>query len=410
MKALKHAFIPLLGITQSGDTMLSVILVWTALKAASGTTALGIVLAITSFLPYALQLVFPKIKGLIGQAPEKCFAYARALGLIIAISGLLMPLPLSPAALYTIAGSFALVNFFSQQCLEVSMSNMVLTKRISSSEGSRVLQSGIQLGAFVGGAMGGVLLDAAGLRGVFAYLCGTLLFGFFIPAVLKALGNGKPETHAQQDVSAGKGQVPPLNTFDVSNRAILRSAILCIGLATVQLGAFNYLIPIEFMHGKHWQASSFGIVLGAAGVGALVATFPLIASRFQKTLVAIAALGIAISDVMLWRTANVFVAASATFILGYCLNTVRIAQRERIFASINSPIEGATWAGHVTVVTQVTRSFMPLLLAFVMRGVGGDSAGELLGAIGLAVGCGITLLHLSQTYKTGIHVNRVGRA
>ena len=75
--------------------------------------------------------------------------------------------------------------FLAQQSLETMMLTFVLAGTIDPREGSRLLQTGTQPGAFVGGAFGGLrLFERAGIHVIFLVPCATVLVGALAPMLL----------------------------------------------------------------------------------------------------------------------------------------------------------------------------------------------------------------------------------
>jgi MFS family permease len=396
MRQHKAWLIVLLAITLSGDTMLTVALIWTATSTSSSTIPLGLTLALMSVVPYGLQVAVPRLKAWVAHGPMRAFATARSAGLVVAAAGLLLPSPLSLWALYGIAGVFTLTVFIAQQALETMMAGLALRKVLTAKEASRISQAGIQLGAFVGGALGGLLLDRAGIKWTFAVLMGTLAVGALIPALLREtaghLQNATPAAGsggAMRDGAAAR-------EADSSRHVILWLSLVGIAALTVQLGAFNYLIPIILQKQKQWAASDYGLISAAAGVGALVATVIGVGKRGERWNVLASVFAIALADYGLWASGSVILAAGLAFMVGYAFNTLRIRQREFIFENVSNDQESAEWAGRTTVVFQVMKAVMPLFLALSLERMGLERAGPMFAIAGCSVAACLLVLLIQQ--------------
>ena len=396
MKMRKNWLILLLAITLSGDTMLTVALIWTALATSSSTLPLGLTLALMSAIPYTLQRLVPRLQAWITHGPLHAFAAARVAGLLVAAAALLLPSPMPLWALYTAAGAFTLTVFIAQQSLEVTMAGLALRQVLTAKEASRISQAGIQLGAFVGGALGGLLLERAGIEWIFIALLATLAVGAMIPVLLRqaatqlqnALPSPSPGTASHQQAAGRTTGAPRFTT--------LWLALLAIAALTVQLGGFNYLVPIILQKEKLWAASDYGLISAAAGVGALIATVVVVGGRGERWTIGASVLTIGLADYGLWATSSVLAAAGLAFMVGYAFNTLRIRQRELIYENVVSDQESVEWAGRSTVVFQVLKAIMPLALALVIDRVGIRHAGPVFALVGISVAASLSILMIQQ--------------
>lgn len=400
----RFGLIGVLAFTQSGDTMLNVALVWTALRESSSATTLSIVLTVMTIAPFLVQLLLPRTKQWMAGKPAEAFRIARLSGIAIGVAGLLLPAPLSLGVLYALAGAFAVVVYLAQQSLETMMSKFVLAGTIDSGEASRVLQSGTQLGAFVGGSLGGLLFETAGIRAIFIVLCATVFVGALAPTLLSRSA-AKPSAERAGGAAAEAG--PKLVPGSPAQRlTVLWSALIAIGLLTVQVGGFNLFVPVLCEKVKHWQASDYGIVTASAGLGALVATVRLVPARFQLALMLGAIGTIAACDVGLWLTGNVLLAALFAALAGFSVNTLRIAQRASIYENVANTEEGAEWSGRTTVMFQATKATVPLVLAGALAVYGIGSAGAAFAVTGAVLGSLLLVLVLQQLRLTSLMAGR----
>jgi hypothetical protein len=395
----KFLLIAVLAFTQSGDTMLNVALVWTALRESSSATTLSIVLTVMTIAPFLMQVLLPRTKQWMAGKPAEAFRIARLSGIAIGVAGLLLPAPLSLGTLYALAGAFAIVVYLAQQSLETMMSKFVLAGTVDSNDASRMLQTGTQLGAFLGGSLGGLLFETAGIRAIFAVLCATVVVGALAPSLL-ARATAKPAgKHAEGAAQAAPRVVPG---SPAQRLTVLWSALIAIGLLTVQVGGFNLFVPILCEKVKHWQASDYGIVTASAGLGALIATVRLVPARFQALLGFAAILAIAGCDVGLWLTGNVLLAALFAALAGFSVNTLRIAQRASIYEHVANPEEGAEWSGRTTVMFQATKATVPLVLAGALAVYGIGSAGAAFAVTGAVLGACLLMLVAQQIRLSGV--------
>jgi hypothetical protein len=398
VKTGKTWLILLLAITLSGDTMLTVALIWTALSNSQSFLPLGLILALMSAVPYAIQLVLPRMKGWIARRSLHAFATARFAGFLVALTGLLLPAPLPMWGLYGIAGAFTMTAFVAQQSLESTMAGLALRQVLSAKEASRISQAGIQLGAFVGGALGGLLYERAGIQWTFVALIGTLAVGSLIPVLLRGTAEQLESDNPSPAHGAGGASRDATAALSAdSPRAIaLWLALLGIAILTVHLGAYNYLIPIILQKGKQWAVSDYGLVSAAAGFGALLATVIVVGRRGERWNVTLSVFTIAIADYGLCAAGSVLLAAGLAFLIGYAFNTLRIWQRKLIFENVTSDQESVEWAGRTTVVFQLLKAAIPLLLALLIERLGTEQAGTLFVLTGCTIATSLLLLMTRQ--------------
>ncbi|WNG20889.1 hypothetical protein [Cystobacter fuscus] len=397
MKTGKTWLILLLAITLSGDTMLTVALIWTAMANSQSFLPLGMTLALMSAVPYTLQRVFPRMKEWIARRNMQAFATARFAGLLVAASGLLLPSPLPMWGLYAVAGAFTMTAFVAQQALESTMAGLSLRKVLSAKESARISQAGIQLGAFVGGALGGLLYERAGIKWTFVALIGTLAVGALIPALLPGSAEQLTSTHPSKEAGGSSTDATDdAPAADSSRSLVLWLALVGIAVLTLHLGAYNYLVPIIMQKQKLWAVSDYGVVSAAAGFGALLATSIVIERRGELWNVALSVVALALADYGLWATGSVLLGAALAFLIGYAFNTLRIWQRKIIFENVTTDEEGAEWAGRTTVVFQLLKAAVPLFLALAIDRMGTEQAGPMFVFAGCAIAMSLVLLITRQ--------------
>lgn len=179
----KISFILFLAITLSGEGMLTVTLLWTILDKGGSATNIGLILAIMSVVPFLIQKYVRPVRAVLTHRPLQVFALARLGGLVVLGLPLLFPEEMMIYSLYLLAGLFSVILFLSTQSLEAYMSHMVLEGALSADQASNTLQTSIQIGAFGGNALAGLLLSLGGFFTVMLGLAVSLGIGMVLPYV-----------------------------------------------------------------------------------------------------------------------------------------------------------------------------------------------------------------------------------
>lgn len=179
----KISFILFLAITLSGEGMLTVTLLWTILDKGGSAINIGLILAIMSVVPFLIQKYVRPVRTVLTHRPLQVFALARLGGLVVLGLPLLFPEEMMIYSLYLLAGLFSVILFLSIQSLEAYMSHMVLEGALSADQASNTLQTSIQIGAFGGNALAGLLLSLGGFFTVMIGLAVSLGIGMVLPYV-----------------------------------------------------------------------------------------------------------------------------------------------------------------------------------------------------------------------------------
>ena len=172
-------------------------------------------------------------------------------------------------------------------------------------------------------------------------------------------------------------------------------SLVVIGLIAVQVGAFNFLMPIVFMKTKGWTVADFGIVSSAAAAGAILVGYPrrLFSPpgwrrQFLVIVGSLLACGVMVTSNLFFL---VFVGA---VLLGAGNSIGRIMQRSYLFDSVFSKSAAVDWATRFNFSNQLGRAFAPVLFACAISYMKWDPA-SLFVSVGAAVAiCATAVLAL----------------
>lgn len=387
-------FIIVLALTLSGEGMLTVTLTWTILDRGGSVTQLGIILALMSILPFILQKYFSKLRILIANSPLLLFSICRGIGIIVALYSLFNAKHIGVNSLYIFAGIFSVILFLSTQSLETFMSQLVLKRKITSEKASNLLQTSIQLGAFGGNAIAGFMLNMGGFSYVLCALIVSLGIGVFVSFFTRRLEDNKNDNSEKQQINIERTPVTNLK----SNTLVLTLTVLAVGILTVQLASFNFLIPIIYHDVHKWNPSEYGMVSSAAGVGALLAT---LIGKYEKYIPTYIFLLLALIDLTLGFVNSWFISILCALCLGFVFNRSRIFQRQLMFDHIFMKEETVVWTGRSTLVLQITKAATPLFLSIPLEWIGNKHSGALLGGVGISVVLLLSVVYYFESKNGG---------
>lgn len=385
-------FVLTVAITLSGDILFKMALVWNTLKEQGSIQHLGIILALMTIAPVIVQRCLPKLKQSIYQTPALVFSRIRIIGVVFSILLITLPTSSSIYTIYFTACIFAILVYFTQQSLETTISHLVAEKKLKADFAAKTLQASIQSAAFIGLALGGYLLDTYSMQAVYIALLATMLTGILIPIAVKELTTNKIEE---------KNEKATLDKqTDDFNQAIKTNITLCLCafiLLAIQLGSFNFLIPIIFQKLKLWSAMDYGIMMALVGLGALATSV----SQFNKSTSAVVlftsyilmpSLPIAVSIIE-----NKYCVYFLSFFSGYSFSYIRMQQRIRVYSLTTNKTVSSQIAAKLTAVNLITAATIPLAVSYMLLILENQFNIELLGIIGFIVSCLIiSLFHLQS--------------
>ncbi|MCM3216671.1 MFS transporter [Niallia taxi] len=362
--------------------MLNLMLIWTILEKKGSIVHLGIAICIMSIVPYLVQKYVKSLKLLMSTKPLIVFGSVRILGILVLAMMFFVLDTNSVYTYYLVGGIFACIFFLSMQSLEAYMSQKVIEGKINSSVASNNLQAAVQVGAFGGNSLTGILLAVGGIKLVGLILSLTLIIGVCIPLFLPLLADQKTKGISNlKKQEATEEEEVTLNP-SINKNVILSLTVIGVTVLTIQLASINFLLPIIVHDVFEWSSVQYGVIGAAMGLGAFVAT---ILGKWNKYVPNSIFILILVIDLLIGQLAYWSVAIVLGFVLGLVFNHSRIYQRILMFNFITSNDETVIWSGRTTVAFQFTKALIPLVLVFPLSLIGDHNAGLLLGIIGVIV-------------------------
>lgn len=370
-------FILFLALTLCGEGMLTVTLVWTVLDKGGSAAHVGIILALMSLVPFLVQKWSRRVRAWMTHQPLMMFGTARLIGLLALGIVFLQGAEVGITGLYLLAGIFSIILFLSTQSLEVYMSHLVLEERLSSAQASSFLQTSIQIGAFGGNAIAGFLLETGGFQWVLIGLGTSLGIGMLFPFLVRFIGefSGSGPANAKRTATLADRPVQ-------MRKQVLSLTIMAVILLTIQLAAFNFLLPIFFHDVREWSPMQYGFVSSAAGLGALLAT---LVGKWERFIPKRSFLWIAVLDLLLIAIHHWTAAIVIGFFIGFVFNRNRIVQRSMMFDHLTNKTETTLWTGRSTLAFQFMKAAVPLMLLIPLEWAGNQSSGIVFAVVGIGV-------------------------
>jgi hypothetical protein len=145
----------ILSFTLAGDSLFSVAIIWRVLEQGGSAKILGLFLCLVMLLTWILQETNVRFKNALQKDPRKSFAFVRIAGVLFSLIFLLMLQKENTVMLYIAGMVFSILSFLTMITVEAIMGQEVLRGRLSSNKASRILQTAIQISAFLGASIAG---------------------------------------------------------------------------------------------------------------------------------------------------------------------------------------------------------------------------------------------------------------
>ncbi len=347
-----------LSFTLAGDSLFNVAIIWRVLAQGGSAKTLGLFLCLVTILIFILQEFSGKFKKLLQSNPQRSFTWVRITGVISSLGFLPLLWRENTVMLYLAGMIFAILSFLTMITVEAIMGEEVLHGRLSSNKASRILQTAIQISAFLGASIAGFVLSIGNMKSVLivnamTYASGALFF-ILLSRHIKSKNNIKQSSNDSSN-----------KLFRVTHTGILWVSLIGLAILTLQISAFNFLVPFISQYEKAWTATEFGYIDAAAGLGAFFCTFVMTERGYLSYIWLFSFIGILIGDCLFRFLNNPYYVAVGVFFLGFFVNAFRIKLREFMYESVSSTNEILLWTGRMTAMNAFIKAVSPLALAFI---------------------------------------------
>ena len=316
-------FYPYVTLFATIDLIVNTGLIWSSLQLTGSPLIIGLILSIATLVPF----VFKQLMSRLDKRPRKLFSLRFAfLSRIVgyAVIGLtFMALSKVNVSMIILAAFISgIINFISLSHFETQNTLYVLQEQIHKKLAARVIETAIQIGACAGSFFGGVLIDYLSLPH-FMTLVASLAIVF---SLLALMGLPKPSTLSAAPAEKQQSATPAPCKPSRYDAWLVIIFALGLGIIGFHIGSFNILVPVVYQKINLWSASLLGSASAAAGAGAFLASL----SPNSKRWVPLCGLLIAVSDGVVVFSKVAWISIGICFILGFCINYIRIAIRERL--------------------------------------------------------------------------------
>ncbi|VEJ44885.1 hypothetical protein [Bartonella vinsonii] len=322
-KELVFRFYGLVVVLYLSDMVLFLSNLWNAYRITSSPVFLGVTMALGTFTPYLL-----KKSGRVHIKPSLQLVdlYKRRI-VIYSLLFLITLFHYSDSFLGVISVSISIgyLSSITLSTLETYNTKLALSGYISAQKAARIMQTVVQIGAFLGAAFSGYLLEVTsprgaaagvGYNGLIAAICMFDIIVSFVAGYVifrdeySATGAAPPATEKEQTAA------PKVDGLSLE----LKLLCVCIGLIGFHICAYNTLATILFQSVKNFSSEYYGLCSAVAGVGAFLAAFIKI-PRFEFIL---PALMLGVADLIFSTTQSPHLAVIFCFFIGFSMNTMRI--------------------------------------------------------------------------------------
>ncbi len=362
---------------------------WNAYRITSSSVFLGVTMAVGTLTPYLL-----KKSGLlrIKSSLRLVDLYRRR----IIIYSLLLLIALfhyvdSPFGFIAVSISIGYLSLITLSTLETYNTKLVLSSYISAQKASRIMQTVVQIGAFLGAALSGYLLEATSPRGIAAgvgyngLIAAICLFDIIVSLVAGYVifRDEYSADNARSATPLATEKEPTITPQIDGLTSELKLLCVCIGLIGFHACAYNTLATILFQSVKNFGSEYYGLCSAVAGVGAFLAAFIKI-PRFEFIL---PALLLSVADVIFSITQLPYLAVVFCFFIGFSMNTIRINARKHTIEATKTEAQAELVGSYSGMLYTLSQSAGYVILGLLTSSalMGPQAAVYLLPPIGLII-------------------------
>jgi hypothetical protein len=304
-------------------------------------------------------------------------AFGAILGLSLTDAALL------PIGFLSIAFVVGVTDYFTISTLESKNTKLVLAGLTNSDTSARLMQTSIQIGAFGGALLGGVIVDIFSVNQTLQIISLAAIVSLGATLLVAATPTSDDPVQAP-DTSAILARHLPANLYIL---------IIVLSMIGFHIGAFNSLVPIVFQKLNEWNATLFGVASGLAGLGAFsAAVLPRIKLNSYSAM-----LMVVLADVAIVYFQNLYVMMAAAFLLGFCINSLRIQLRKTLIESAPNARIADVIAAKSSLYYLLVSGSAPMILTFFTTSgfLGIEGARLLMIASAALLGCAVLVWNLS---------------
>ncbi|PIB62863.1 hypothetical protein [Pseudomonas sp. 2822-17] len=347
-KSTLTAFYSIVTLFTGLDMAIVIAMVWFGLETTGSTFLVGATLCVATVVPYLCEQYIGKFFTIELSLKRLLYirlaAFAAVLGLSFTQAAML------PIGFLAIAFVVGVTDYFTISTLESKNTKLVLAGLTDSDTCARLMQTSIQIGAFGGALLGGLIVDVFSVNQtlqIISLAAIVSLAGVYLVA-------DSPSAGAADQTAAATSAAPldlPRNLYIL---------IIVLSMIGFHIGAFNSLVPIVFQKLNDWNATLFGVASGLAGLGAFSAA---VLPRIKLNSYGAIALVI-LADVAIVYFQHLYVMMAAALLLGFCINSLRIQLRKTLIESAPNARVADVIAAKSSLYYLLVSGSAPMILTF----------------------------------------------
>jgi hypothetical protein len=380
-KSTLGAFYSIVTLFTGLDMAIVIAMVWFGLETTGSTFLAGATLCVATVVPYLCEQFIGKFFTVELSMRRLLYIRLTAFGAILGLS--LTDAALLPIGFLSIAFVVGVTDYFTISTLESKNTKLVLAGLTNSDTSARLMQTSIQIGAFGGALLGGVIVDIFSVNQTLQIISLAAIVSLGATLLVAATPTSDDPVQAP-DTSAILARHLPANLYIL---------IIVLSMIGFHIGAFNSLVPIVFQKLNEWNATLFGVASGLAGLGAFsAAVLPRIKLNSYSAM-----LMVVLADVAIVYFQNLYVMMAAAFLLGFCINSLRIQLRKTLIESAPNARIADVIAAKSSLYYLLVSGSAPMILTFFTTSgfLGIEGARLLMIASAALLGCAVLVWNLS---------------
>ncbi|MDQ0741651.1 hypothetical protein [Pseudomonas sp. W4I3] len=347
-KSTLTAFYSIVTLFTGLDMAIVIAMVWFGLETTGSTFLVGATLCVATVVPYVCEQYIGRFFTIELSMKRLLYirltAFAAVLGLSFTDAAVL------PIGFLAIAFVVGVTDYFTISTLESKNTKLVLAGATNSDTSARLMQTSIQIGAFGGALLGGVIVDVFSVSQTLQIISLAAIVSLAAILFVQATPGAEAAEHAT-DAPVAQVLNLPRNLYVL---------IMVLSMIGFHIGAFNSLVPIVFQKLNEWNATLFGVASGLAGLGAFsAAVLPRIKLNSYSAI-----LLVLLADVAIVYFQNLYVMMAAAFLLGFCINSLRIQLRKNLIESAPNARVADVIAAKSSLYYLLVSGSAPMILTF----------------------------------------------
>ena len=293
------------------DNIILISLIWVTLHKFNSTLILGGIMSIAGIIPFVLSKTL-KVKSTL-----KNLAIIKGLSYFVLIMLLFTQINLIVTFFY-LGIIFGIGNYFNLSTFQIKNVQLIESRVLSSNIAARCFQGSMQIGTFLGVALGAYLLNILEFEKYLIYT--SVMIICYSIALYLSYKNDILQVETNKKIEKEK---IVRKFLDMKYIFLMAS----FGLLGAHISSFNIVAPVIFQKIHNWNSIQFGIIDALAGFGAFIAIF--VPKKYSQLIIYVSILLIS-SDIVFGVEKIYYLVAISTGLIGFSIGYISIFLREKI--------------------------------------------------------------------------------